>query len=67
MTSWGPYEIRPELYRSAMKRLQLLRSGRIDAQDKRARPKTGSKSDPAALYCGELLKGDARRMTKLTQ
>jgi hypothetical protein len=27
--SWGPYEIRPELYHRAMKRLQLLQSGRV--------------------------------------
>lgn len=27
--SWGPYEIRPELYRSGLKRIQLLRSGRV--------------------------------------
>jgi hypothetical protein len=27
--SWGPYEIRPELYRSALRRVALLRSGRI--------------------------------------
>lgn len=27
--SWGPYEIRPELYRSALRRIALLRSGRI--------------------------------------
>jgi len=27
--SWGPYEIRAELYQSAMRRIQLLHSGRI--------------------------------------
>jgi hypothetical protein len=27
--SWGPYEITPELYRSALRRVALLRSGRI--------------------------------------
>jgi len=27
--SWGPYEIKPELYRSAMRRLKLLHSHRI--------------------------------------
>src|SRR5215210_7686633 len=26
---WGPYEIKPELYRMAWRRIQLLRSGRI--------------------------------------
>jgi hypothetical protein len=26
---WGPYEIKPELYRMALRRIQLLRSGRI--------------------------------------
>ena len=29
MKSWGPYEIRAELYQSALRRIQLLRSGRI--------------------------------------
>jgi hypothetical protein len=29
VSSWGPYKIRPELYHSAMKRIQLLQSGRI--------------------------------------
>ena len=27
--SWGPYEIRPELYRRALRRIRLLISGRI--------------------------------------
>ena len=27
--SWGPYEIRPELYRRALRRIRLLNSGRI--------------------------------------
>jgi hypothetical protein len=27
--SWGPYEITPELYRSGLRRIQLLRSGRV--------------------------------------
>ena len=27
--SWGPYEIRPELYRRALRRIKLLNSGRI--------------------------------------
>ena len=29
MKSWGPFEVRPELYRSAISRLKLLESGRI--------------------------------------
>jgi hypothetical protein len=28
--SWGPYEIRPELYRRALRRIRLLNSGRIE-------------------------------------
>ena len=27
--SWGPYEIKPALYRSALRRIRLLKSGRI--------------------------------------
>jgi hypothetical protein len=29
LKSWGPYEIAPDLYRRALRRIQLLRSGRI--------------------------------------
>ena len=28
MRSWGPYEIKPALYRSALRRIRLLKSGR---------------------------------------
>ena len=29
VNSWGPYEITPELYRRALRRIQLLNSGRV--------------------------------------
>jgi hypothetical protein len=38
--AWGPYEIRPELYQSAVKRLRLLKSGRVQYSMVNALPRS---------------------------
>ena len=45
VASWGPYEIKPELYERALARIELLRSGKVAY--------SGIGSRPGAMNCIE--------------